>query len=204
MNAWKALALGVVMGFVVSVGYGCSGSTKCDASNCQGCCDTNHKCIATASQTSAQCGSSGNACQACQTGQACNPAASGGSCGACSGSSCDGGACNPNNCPAGCCSAGQCISSIALSNSLCGAGGQACQACTGGTSCSLITLGGVCTADAGGSGGVGAPCTTNANCSAQGPGATCLTSTSTGVTYVGGFCTFDCSQAACPGLSQCV
>jgi hypothetical protein len=205
MNAWKALALGVVAGLAVSAGYGCSGS-KCAASNCQGCCDNNGKCVVTASQTNAQCGASGNTCQACGSGQACNPGSSGGSCGACSGSNCgDAGSCNSSTCPTGCCAAGQCITSLALSNAECGQGGQSCQACLSGTSCQFTSTGGTCTSSPdSGTTEVGAPCKTNADCSGLGAGGTCLLQTSSGAVYVNGYCTLDCTVANCPGQSQCV
>lgn len=124
-----ALACGTGAGACVdcgSKGQACDpklrvcGGTKCDATNCAGCC-VGDKC---------QIGTDGTACGA--KGQACeNCTAQGTTCGALPGGGglCEGiGRCGPMNC-GGCCDArGTCTEGI--DSTSCGRGGEACNDCT--------------------------------------------------------------------------
>ncbi len=116
--------------------------TTCEPRSCPfGCCDSAGVCQAGASD--AQCGSQAKACTACSGGLTCQigrcmgsggdggtGGGSGGGTGGGSGGGTGGGggaACDTTSCST-CCSAGVCVS--AVSNTTCGAGGQACTNCT--------------------------------------------------------------------------
>lgn len=94
------------------------GTTRCDASNCDGCC-VGDKCLV--GDTTSACGNGGAECSTCATGQACRPAGGGG--GQCQGSS----SCGPDNCNGCCNAAGQCVAGN--DTTACGRQGLACAAC---------------------------------------------------------------------------
>ncbi len=98
----------------------CNTATKCDATNCNGCC-VGDKCQPGTDATA--CGAKGQACESCAAaGTTCGPLPGGG--GLCEGI----GRCGPMNC-GGCCDArGSCTQGI--DNTACGRGGEACNDCT--------------------------------------------------------------------------
>ena len=150
----RALSLGFLLGFVVSLGLSCGQATKaCNTTTClQGCCDTAGVCQT--GTTGAACGSSGFSCQVCQSTQICQLGActfggggfggstgggtagggagggsGGGSTGGGTGGSTGGGSgsCSPSNC-SGCCTVGgQCVGGTA--DAACGSFGSTCVAC---------------------------------------------------------------------------
>ncbi len=94
------------------------GTTKCDATNCDGCC-VGDKCLP--GDVASACGAKGAQCDACAAGQICRAVGGGG--GQCEGTS----QCGPQNC-GGCCNkAGQCV--IGTDTTACGKQGQSCDAC---------------------------------------------------------------------------
>ncbi|HVH47459.1 MAG TPA: hypothetical protein VM925_34225 [Labilithrix sp.] len=94
------------------------GSTRCDATNCDGCC-VGDKCL-TGTLASA-CGSSGRQCSTCAAGQQCRAVTGGG--GRCEGTS----TCGPQNCGGCCNAAGRCVTGN--DTTACGKQGEACDAC---------------------------------------------------------------------------
>lgn len=98
----------------------CDATTKCDASNCNGCC-VGDKCQVGTDGTA--CGAKGQACESCTAqGTTCGALPSGG--GLCEGI----GRCGPMNC-GGCCDArGTCTEGV--DSTSCGRGGEACNDCT--------------------------------------------------------------------------
>jgi hypothetical protein len=68
----KALALGAVMGFLVAAFPACgprSNISRCNASNCDGCCDDTGSCFKGISTEA--CGAAGASCMVCSAGQTC-------------------------------------------------------------------------------------------------------------------------------------
>jgi hypothetical protein len=115
---------------------GCGGT--CADNDCGGCCDANHQCQE--SETSAACGSGGEACEACGGSHSCNPGPDGTSFSCCSlGEGCGPSCGDPNlkdscgwvcgtNCPSGCCDGqGDCHPGTA--DDACGLPGDACLQC---------------------------------------------------------------------------
>jgi hypothetical protein len=219
MNVLKALALGAVVGFLFSFSMGCPAST-CSSANCLGCCDSTGKCVLTANETAAKCGTGGNKCATCTGSQVCTA----GVCTACSGANCNAGDAGCGQCPTGCCSGSLCISGIALTSTSCGSGGGSCNNCANtvgsGATCQVGATGGTCIAagpDGGPSGGVGDPCTVDSDCTTlktiapNSTGVKCLLATADGgAAYPGGYCTIvSCSKVAgnanaCPASTLCV
>ena len=102
----------------------CSAS-KCDASNCTGCC-VGDQCLP--GNSSFACGANGGQCGSCDPGQVCQLTSAGG--GVCIGAF----TCGPDNCD-GCCNPdGQCVGGIV--DAACGFGGQRCTACPFEEACS--------------------------------------------------------------------
>ncbi|HEY6460160.1 MAG TPA: hypothetical protein VIY73_08410 [Polyangiaceae bacterium] len=97
----------------------------CGPSNCAGCCQNASICSQGIDGNA--CGHGGEQCQTCRAGGAntCEPVAGGGG-------SCDFAGCDPSNCD-GCCSGDVCL--VGATDEACGAGGVACAACNGGTTC---------------------------------------------------------------------
>mgnify|MGYP001558232939 FL=1 len=172
-NTTQALILGVTIGFTFAVLPSC-GPTKpplrCNASNCDGCCDDTASCFKGTS--SEACGAGGASCAVCAGGQMCakidqnaefggrctggTTGGGGGSTGGGTGgggtgggtgggatgggSGNDGGTCNPTNCASGCCT----LAGVCITTttpSRCGAGGNACASCMMGNTC----VSGTCT-----------------------------------------------------------
>lgn len=112
--------------------------TDCSAANCAGCCSLG---LCSMGSSNYACGRGGGGCQRCVpsegTGQ-CEPQTGGG--GLCNGVV----SCDPTNCP-GCCVGNVCMDGV--TNSQCGHGGMACQAC-GSLECrpgtSSVSYGGDC------------------------------------------------------------
>ncbi len=94
------------------------GSTKCDASNCDGCC-VGDKCLP--GDVASACGTKGAQCDSCASGQLCRTQAGGG--GICEGTS----TCGPANCGGCCNAAGQCVTGN--DTTACGKQGEKCAAC---------------------------------------------------------------------------
>src|SRR5215211_6746112 len=111
---YKALTVGAVLGFVLSLSPACEGGsgTKCDASSCPaGCCDPTGACIGITAMTASQCGTQGQNCSTCAVGTVCasgicaeDPAGIDSGCRA--------------RCPLGCCSGEDCLPG--RSNASCG------------------------------------------------------------------------------------
>jgi hypothetical protein len=223
VNPMRPLFLGAVLGFVFAVlpsacGNTGAGSTRCTASNCDGCCDETSMCQR---GTSGQlCGSNGKTCVPCLAGQTCMPKtadsvfggvcsgeATGGGSGATGVGAMDGGTaatgggsgtCDSNTCPTGCCSdTNVCITQIAAAR--CGTGGQRCVMCPSANTC----VNGACTACNGCVDGSNGRCevgTANAQCGrAGGVCATC--DSSTGQTCQAGVCQggTQCNASTCAG-----
>lgn len=174
-NSTRALALGAVLGLGVALLPTSCGKpptiTRCNASNCDGCCDETLTCVK--GTTIETCGAGGATCAPCATGQSCarvdqnsefggrcsggttgggggggttggGGATGGGSTGGGGGGGTDGGTCNATTCANGCCSAtGVCITNTTPSR--CGTGGAACTSCMMGNTC----VSGTCTPCAG-------------------------------------------------------
>jgi hypothetical protein len=161
-NTTQALVLGVAVGFAFAVLPSSCGKppviTRCNASNCDGCCDDTGSCFKGISAEA--CGAGGATCAVCAGGQTCaaldvasmfggrctggttGGGTGGGATGGGSGN--DGGTCGPTNCANGCCTAaGVCITNTTPSR--CGAGGAACSSCMMGNTC----VSGACTPCAG-------------------------------------------------------
>ena len=162
-NTTQALILGVAIGFVFAVLPSSCGRApilpRCNASNCDGCCDDTGSCFKGTSREA--CGRGGASCSVCATGQTCakvdlmaefggicSSGATGGGGGntgggggggagggiAGGGSGNDGGTCNPTSCANGCCTmAGVCITTTTPSR--CGRNGATCSSCTMGNTC---------------------------------------------------------------------
>ena len=148
MNTLKSFVSALWLSFLLAFAS-CgtpAGPTTCEPRSCPfGCCDSAGICQAGSSD--AQCGSQAKACTACSGGLSCQigrcmgSGGDGGTGGGTGGGSGAGGgsggggnvgggggtACDTSSCST-CCSAGTCVS--ALSNTTCGAGGQACTDCT--------------------------------------------------------------------------
>ena len=165
-NTTHALIAGAAIGFIFAVLPSC-GPVKpilrCNASNCDGCCDDTATCFKGTS--SEACGQAGASCSVCAGGQTCakvdQAAEFGGRCtggtttggggGTTGGGSGGGnvtgggggttgggggstGTCNATTCATGCCSAtGVCITSTTPSR--CGTGGATCASCLMGNTC---------------------------------------------------------------------
>lgn len=111
--------------FAACVLLNCS-SSKCSATTCTGCCDFTGACQSGTAVS--ECGTGGNSCVTCTSSQACNG-------GVCGGTQEDSGyVCNASTCATGCCQNNTCVTQP--SNSACGVGGGACQACTAKQFCS--------------------------------------------------------------------
>lgn len=203
---FKALSLGALIGFLVALSPSCGGVTKCDASNCGGCCDkVTGVCVTV--PTAIACGASGVECKTCNAGETC----SAGVCkadtaGKDGGVGTDGGtACNASNC-AGCCAAGKC--QAGTQNTLCGKGGALCETCDTnvGETCSNQ----VCTVPDGGpiaAGSLGSACTQDSDCDVNGgnPSRCKLTTSAGNLEYKGGYCTRRCLQDTdCGSDGMCI
>jgi hypothetical protein len=112
----------------------CGGKSRATPPACEncaaGCCDGT-TCLAYASQSTSQCGTSGRACAVCASGEDCI-----------SGSCLLPPSCDASNCASGCCDGTTCVDYANQTTSECGTGGAACAACTGSDTCSAS---GVCT-----------------------------------------------------------
>ena len=107
----------------------------CNAATCStGCCQAQApRCLG--GESNQACGDNGSACVVCATGLVCNPASH----------KCEKptSKCDFTNC-LGCCDA-QGVCQLGQSNAACGLKGQACEACTFGTSCGPVgPIGGMC------------------------------------------------------------
>ena len=144
------------------------GTSKCDATNCKGCC-VGDQCLS--GQDNQACGTTGNACTSCtQTGQTCAPAGSGG---ACTGTP----TCSPANC-GGCCNGNVCVAGT--DSIACGKQGQACSNCAaGGQTCVAQGLPNERTCQA-------APACGPANCAGCCVGNACIIATTRAACGVGG------------------
>lgn len=101
------------------------GTTRCDATNCSGCC-VGDLCLPGNSQFA--CGENGGQCGRCNTGEVCRITSVGG--GRCESAQTK---CGPANC-GGCCTAsGQCLDG--LRDGACGRLGQQCEVCGSGETC---------------------------------------------------------------------
>lgn len=202
----------------------CVGAADCGPSTCDGCCSSG-ACISL-SQTSAEnCGSGGEACDACLAGQSC------------SAGSCGGSGCNATSCPTGCCSSGACIQRANQSTSQCGNNGAGCVACSAGQTCGGGSCqnacgnigqaccggnicftgqcnGGNCTGSGtgggsgggtgGGTGGGGGTTATKGIGDACTAGSECISGTCSGGRFTGGYCTQPCTtNANCPAGAAC-
>lgn len=94
------------------------GATRCDSTNCDGCC-VGDKCLP--GVLASACGAKGAQCDSCAAGQTCRAASGGG--GRCEGTS----TCGPQNCGGCCNAAGQCVTGN--DTTACGKQGQQCEAC---------------------------------------------------------------------------
>ena len=95
-------------------------TTKCDSTNCKGCC-VGDQCLGGLDNTA--CGTLGASCTSCtQTGQTCGAAMNGGG-GMCEGTA----ACGPANC-GGCCNGTTCV--VGTDASACGKQGASCANCS--------------------------------------------------------------------------
>jgi hypothetical protein len=101
------------------------GTTRCDATNCTGCC-VGDLCLPGNSQFA--CGQNGGQCGRCNTGEVCRITSVGG--GRCETAQQK---CGPANCGGCCTSSGQCLNG--LSDSACGRLGEACDVCAFNESC---------------------------------------------------------------------
>ena len=96
-------------------------TTRCDATNCKGCC-VGDKCLPGTEATT--CGANGQQCQSCaSSGQTCTALPGAG--GRCEGTP----NCGPLTCGGGCCVGTTCVAGT--DNTACGKGGFACQNCSG-------------------------------------------------------------------------
>lgn len=119
-------------GETCSNGQCVGGPPQCSLTTCpNGCCD-NGRCIPDFAQNPSQCGTGGGRCNACPPNSVCN------------GGVCTTQLCNSQNCSNGCCQGNSCIPTQFQSTGQCGAFGQACGICLGGTTCT----GGRCTSSA--------------------------------------------------------
>ncbi len=140
---------------------------SCDPSSCTGCCSPAG---CEPGDSNEACGARGSSCAYCSTGTRCQQ----GSC-----TEVPLTLCGPTNC-AGCCENGTCVTPV--SATACGAGGKACQACSGNQSCSAS---GECV---------------SASCSGcVDPTGQCQTGTSTAACGGQGK-----TCVECPGVEQCV
>ncbi len=219
-----------------TMGTECTGGTcaplPCNIMTCpDGCCDGT-TCIPLPSQTTAECGQAGNACEQCDPTSSCNLG------------TCAAGGCGAQSC-LGCCFNGSCLGG--LDEFACGVGGDACTVCPPTSTCldgfcagcGAVTCTGCCQNGFCQSGNdntacgmqgnvcevcpvtescemqrcggvmkqafVGDPCSADSDCATIAPGAICkhFTSTGSGV-YQNGYCTLLCTGAnTCPGGSEC-
>ncbi len=153
----KAVAFGAVIGFAISLAPGCGPVkpiSRCNVSNCDGCCDDSGQCQQGTSDTN--CGSAASSCVSCDTGRSCLKLSAdsdfGGRCNGGTGSGdggvkdagvVDAGICNPSTCPNGCCNGGSCVT--VTTTARCGKSGAACAPCGSGNTC----VAGACAACAG-------------------------------------------------------
>ncbi|MBX3221210.1 MAG: hypothetical protein KF795_11875 [Labilithrix sp.] len=100
------------------------GTTRCDATNCDGCC-VGDQCLP--GDAASACGSKGAQCDSCASGQLCRAVSGGG--GRCEGTS----SCGPQNCGGCCNAAGQCVTGT--DTNACGKQGQQCAACGANAAC---------------------------------------------------------------------
>lgn len=105
------------------------GTTRCDASNCSGCC-VGDKCLT--GETATACGTGGVQCASCAGSQECRLGASGRR--QCAGES----TCGPQNCGGCCTPQGTCVTGN--DTTACGQGGQACDACSASELCVAVGL----------------------------------------------------------------
>jgi hypothetical protein len=183
---WRWLLPGFLLGFFLSFGASCGGTTAahCDARSCaSGCCDATNHCQPGGDPQA--CGTSGNACRVCPLGDSCNQGVCllgnlGGGSGSTGGGVATGGgfatgggvatggggttSCSPSNC-SGCCStSGACQTGTGAT--ACGHFGQICSNCSAlGRTCDAPS--GLCITGAtgGGGGSACAGCTDiNGNC----------------------------------------
>jgi len=162
----------------------------CGPMTCTGCC-TNNFCVTPSQQNRFGCGSNGAACMGCPMGQTCT-----------NGQCVTPPPCDATTCPTGCCQNGQC--QPGNTGRACGSGGQACQPCGFGNSCTA----GVCVQPDGGAVmpvPVGSPCTTGMQC--QPPqGALCVQESVFGQAtgFTGGYCTAQCGPMQPCSSGVCV
>ena len=154
----RALAYGLVFGFLVAVAPACGTvkpPAKCNSTTCaDGCCGTDGECYTGVSPQA--CGTGAATCQECTSGESCvqgqcrlGTDGGGGGAGGSGGSGGAGGGtgnCNATNCAGGCCkSDGTC--QTVTSAQACGKMGAACAACSFGQTCAA----GTCTSNTCGS-----------------------------------------------------
>lgn len=184
----RALIVVSSLAFAFALAAGCSGKSKCDSTNCTGCCVDANTCADGTAK--AQCGGDGEACQMC-SGICFMHKCSGGNGGGDGGTDAgtdggtDGGTFDaglllpcPQSC-AGCCSNGLCFAGT--DSATCGIGGLACSQCAASQSCTNN----VCT---------------DTNCAGCVSGATCRNPPNDSHCGVGGKACFDCGAAG----STCV
>lgn len=122
-----AQCLSCAMGAQCS-GGACVGSL-CDSRTCPAGCCNNNICVQLSQQNQFQCGVGGGLCQTCGSTNTCTN-------GMCQTAT----VCNAQTCPNGCCSGNVCIPFANQNQTNCGAGGNACTACSGSNVCTA----GVC------------------------------------------------------------
>jgi hypothetical protein len=142
----KALALGTALGFLLAAASSCGPTvvqTRCQASNCDGCCDEFGECRGGTELEA--CGELGATCSVCSAGQTCSDGTCrGGStleadAGVDAGTIDSGVPCGPSTCANGCCQNGE--GTPGTGDAACGTGGGACTSCMGNQICSA----GACT-----------------------------------------------------------
>lgn len=127
-----ACASGTTCGPVGPVGGICEGPAPCGPETCNGCCIGD---ICSPGTQNTACGLKGDTCVNCtSSNQVCNA------------STCANAPpqCNPQNCPNGCCNGTTCVAGTAANQ--CGTGGQACQNCGAGATCTAQTCQATCNA----------------------------------------------------------
>lgn len=222
---YRALTLGAAIGFLVALSPSCGPSTPdCGPSNCNGCCNADGACVDTGEQSTAACGTQGNACGACAATESCN----GGTCtpvntvtdnnmGNACGNRCQlpNGQCASIPCTDGCCDANG-VCKLGTDDNQCGRGSQtaavACTSCSAtGETCD-VTASSPTYKSCVGASAIGDSCTQDSECSALGTGAICKRQT-TGLAdggeifpYPNGYCTLDCAvdPDVCPTDSTCM
>lgn len=210
---YRALALGVCIGFLVALSPAC-GEPECGPANCNGCCSAEGVCTDSATQNAQACGAGGNTCTACTGAETCNagvctPPTTGtpdsGTTGEC-GNKCPNsdGTCSNVTCTSGCCgltaagapqckggaeptACGQSTATKAVACENCATTNEQCVSKGGTRSCEPALE-------------IGKTCTQDTDCASLGAGGICKlnigNNTDGGVAYPGGYCTLDCGVDA--------